>query len=190
VSVPFKASKMEISRSSLSGYVALTGVPLNIEDRTPSPKAKSTGSTALRHRPRGLPTKSLLILPMRNHKDETIGVPPSSSTASALRPGRLGREECQRRRSSPRPALPELASSLSEPGGGGDRERAPLRSRSRPLRGGFHRASSPRSKRPRPDDLATQRVPSSPSASPVWSIRRRGDRTRRSSSQDADKEIK
>jgi len=74
VLVPFKASRMEISRRSLAGYVALTGEPLNIEDAYTIPADAEYAFNRGFDTTSGYRTKSLLIIPMRNHKDETIGV--------------------------------------------------------------------------------------------------------------------
>jgi HD-GYP domain-containing protein (c-di-GMP phosphodiesterase class II) len=72
-SVPFRRFKMEIDTTSIAGYAASTGQILNIKDA---------------YRIRNLPfrlnrdfdqkfgyrTKSMLVLPMKNQKDEVIGV--------------------------------------------------------------------------------------------------------------------
>ncbi|MGD0225621.1 MAG: HD domain-containing phosphohydrolase [Terriglobia bacterium] len=72
-SVPFRQFKMDIDTRSISGYAAATGQILNIKDA---------------YRIRNLPfrlnrdfdqkfgyrTKSMLVLPMKNQKDEVIGV--------------------------------------------------------------------------------------------------------------------
>ncbi len=72
-SVPFRQFKMDIDKTSIAGYAASTGEILNIKDA---------------YRIRNLPfrlnrdfdqkfgyrTKSMLVLPMKNQKDEVIGV--------------------------------------------------------------------------------------------------------------------
>jgi HD-GYP domain-containing protein (c-di-GMP phosphodiesterase class II) len=74
VNIPYKAARMDISRRSLAGYVALTGERLSIGDAYEISAEKEyqfnrTFDKASRYR-----TKSLLVIPMRNHKDEVIGV--------------------------------------------------------------------------------------------------------------------
>src|SRR5882724_635392 len=74
VNVPFKASTMAISRQSLAGYAALTGEPLHINDAYAIPDGAEYRFNRAFDTASGYRTKSLLIIPMRNHKDETIGV--------------------------------------------------------------------------------------------------------------------
>ncbi|MBI3450262.1 MAG: GAF domain-containing protein, partial [Acidobacteria bacterium] len=74
VNVPFRASRMEISRQSLAGYAALTGEPLHIEDAYAIRGDAEYRFNRAFDTASGYRTKSLLIIPMRNHKDETIGV--------------------------------------------------------------------------------------------------------------------
>ena len=71
--VPFQQSTLPIDEHSIAGYVVAEGKVLNIKD-----------AYQIRHRPfrlnrdfdrkYGYRTKSMLVVPMKNHKDEMIGV--------------------------------------------------------------------------------------------------------------------
>ncbi len=74
VQVPFSESRMEISRRSLAGFAALTGEMLNIEDAYAIPDDREYEFNRSFDGASGYRTRSLLIVPMRNHKDELIGV--------------------------------------------------------------------------------------------------------------------
>lgn len=74
VNVPLRQTRMEISRRSLAGFVALTGEPLHIEDAYAIPAESEYQFNRAVDDASGYRTKSLLVLPMRNHKDEVIGV--------------------------------------------------------------------------------------------------------------------
>jgi HD-GYP domain-containing protein (c-di-GMP phosphodiesterase class II) len=75
-SVPFKTFRIPIDHNSISGYVASTGSLINI------PNLESAGddlpfSLQTTHdfdKKNGLKTVSMLVVPMKNHKDEIIGV--------------------------------------------------------------------------------------------------------------------
>ena len=74
--VPFKTFTVPIDRRSIAGYVAATDNPINIPDLdkvgddTPY-SLKTNRDFDLKM---GLKTVSMLVVPMRNHKDEIIGV--------------------------------------------------------------------------------------------------------------------
>jgi len=72
-SIPFKQFTLPISVNSMAGYSAATGQVLNIKD------AYRIRNRPFRHnrdfdRKFGYRTKSLLVVPMKNQKDEVIGV--------------------------------------------------------------------------------------------------------------------
>src|SRR5438445_1970909 len=65
---------MPVDRSSLAGYTAVTGEPLVIDDAyflPPDVEYSINRSFDERH---GYRTKSMLVLPMKDHKEEVIGV--------------------------------------------------------------------------------------------------------------------
>ena len=73
VRVPFKGFTLPIDTTSMAGYSAYTRKPLNIKD------AYRIRNLPFRHnrdfdRKFGYRTKSLLVVPMKNQKDEVIGV--------------------------------------------------------------------------------------------------------------------
>ena len=74
VNVPFRESTMPIDKSRISSYVALTGETLHIEDvynlppDLPYSFAKDFDARI------GYRTKSMLTVPMQNHKGEIVGV--------------------------------------------------------------------------------------------------------------------
>jgi signal transduction histidine kinase len=70
----FKEFAIPIDRGTLAGYVAATGEPLNIPDVygiDPSAEYKFNPSF---DRQMGYRTRSMLVLPMKNHLNKTIGV--------------------------------------------------------------------------------------------------------------------
>ncbi len=63
-----------VSKTTLAGYVAFTGEPLNIPNVYEiDPRAEYTFSPAFDQRT-GYRTRSMLVLPMKNQEDEVIGV--------------------------------------------------------------------------------------------------------------------
>lgn len=63
-----------VSKSTLAGYVAYTGEPLNIPNVYEiDPRSEYTFSPAFDQRT-GYRTRSMLVLPMKNQEDEVIGV--------------------------------------------------------------------------------------------------------------------
>lgn len=63
-----------VSKSTLAGYVAVTGEPLNIPDAyLIDPKAEYAFNPAFDQRT-GYRTRSMLVLPMKNQDDQVIGV--------------------------------------------------------------------------------------------------------------------
>jgi HD-GYP domain-containing protein (c-di-GMP phosphodiesterase class II) len=74
VSVPFRRTTMEVSRRSLAGFVALMGEPLHIEDAYAIPEEAEYRFNPAFDMASGYRTRSLLVIPMLNHKLEVIGV--------------------------------------------------------------------------------------------------------------------
>ncbi len=71
---PFVEFTIPVDRSSLAGYTAVTGEPLVIDDAyflPPDVEYSINRSFDERH---GYRTKSMLVLPMKDHKEEVIGV--------------------------------------------------------------------------------------------------------------------
>ena len=65
---------MPLNRKSISGYVALTGNVLNIKDAYNIPKNAEYSFNKEYDSASQYRTKSMLTLPMRNHKNEIIGI--------------------------------------------------------------------------------------------------------------------
>ena len=72
--LPFSESTVTVDHGSLSGYVAATGQPLVIADVYLLPEDVSYKQNRSFDEKFGYRTKSMLVLPMRTHKDEIIGV--------------------------------------------------------------------------------------------------------------------
>src|SRR6185369_10819176 len=72
--LPFKESVIAISHNSLAGYVAATGEPLIIPDVYLLPDDVSYKMNRSFDEKVGYRTKSMLVLPMRSHRDEITGV--------------------------------------------------------------------------------------------------------------------
>src|SRR5438034_358646 len=71
---PFVEFTIPVDRTSLAGYAAVTGEPLVIDDAyflPPDVEYSINRSFDERH---GYRTKSMLVIPMKDHKDEVIGV--------------------------------------------------------------------------------------------------------------------
>ena len=72
--LPFSEYTVAVDHSSLSGYVAATGQPLVITDVYLLPEDVTYKQNRSFDDRFGYRTKSMLVLPMRTHKDEVIGV--------------------------------------------------------------------------------------------------------------------
>jgi HD-GYP domain-containing protein (c-di-GMP phosphodiesterase class II) len=72
--LPFTEYTIPISNTSLAGYVAATGDPLMIADVYLLPEHVTYRQNRSFDEKFGYRTKSMLVLPMRTHRDETIGV--------------------------------------------------------------------------------------------------------------------
>ncbi|HXI04330.1 MAG TPA: HD domain-containing phosphohydrolase [Candidatus Saccharimonadales bacterium] len=73
VPVAFSTHRMEISRKSLAGFVVLTGEPLAIDDAYAIPPDCEYEFNRSFDEASGYRTRSLLVIPMRNHREEIIG---------------------------------------------------------------------------------------------------------------------
>jgi HD-GYP domain-containing protein (c-di-GMP phosphodiesterase class II) len=72
--VPFVEHTIPVDRASLAGYAAITGDPLVIDDAYfLPPDVEYTINRTFDER-YGYRTKSMLVIPMKDHKDEIIGV--------------------------------------------------------------------------------------------------------------------
>ena len=72
--LPFETFTLPISHSSLSGYAAATGEPLVIGDVYLLPDDSSYKQNRSFDDKVGYHTKSMLVLPMKTHRDEVVGV--------------------------------------------------------------------------------------------------------------------
>ena len=78
VAIPFEEFTMPLSEKSIAGYVGLTRQVVNVSDvyHLPpgAPYSGSGGAARSFDERSGYRTKSMLVVPMRDHKDEVIGV--------------------------------------------------------------------------------------------------------------------
>ncbi|MDQ2664452.1 MAG: GAF domain-containing protein [Gemmatimonadota bacterium] len=72
--LPFETFTVPISHASLSGYAAATGEPLVIGDVYLLPDDSSYRQNRSFDDKVGYRTKSMLVLPMKSHRDEVVGV--------------------------------------------------------------------------------------------------------------------
>ena len=72
--LPWQEFTFPLSSSSIAGYVALTGRMLTIDDTYEISPAMEYGFNRSFDEKTGYRTKSMLVAPLRNHKDEIIGV--------------------------------------------------------------------------------------------------------------------
>ncbi len=70
----FTEFRLPVTPKSIAGYVATTGEVLNIEDAYTIPKNKPYGFNRNYDMTTGYRTKSLLTVPMRDHKERILGV--------------------------------------------------------------------------------------------------------------------
>jgi HD-GYP domain-containing protein (c-di-GMP phosphodiesterase class II) len=71
---PYKEFVMPLSKKTISGYVASTGTVLNIEDAYKIPSDRDYGFNISYDKSTGYRSKSMLTVPMRDHKGEILGV--------------------------------------------------------------------------------------------------------------------
>jgi HD-GYP domain-containing protein (c-di-GMP phosphodiesterase class II) len=74
VSLSFQETAMEISETSIAGHVALTGECVHLEDAYNLPPGLPYTFNRSFDAKLGYQTKSILAVPMRNEKDEVVGV--------------------------------------------------------------------------------------------------------------------
>lgn len=72
--LPFKKQLLPLDRASLAGYTAVTGEAVNIQDAYQLPTDVEYKFQRSFDERVGYRTKSILVVPMRDHKDEMIGV--------------------------------------------------------------------------------------------------------------------
>ncbi len=72
--IEFKSFYLPLTKESIGGYVAITGKVLNIEDAYLIPPTVEYRLNKDFDLHMGYRTKSMLVVPMRDHKDEIIGV--------------------------------------------------------------------------------------------------------------------
>lgn len=70
----FQSSYLPLTKESIGGYVAITGEVLNINDAYMIPPTVEYRLNREFDRRMGYRTKSMLVVPMKDHKDEIIGV--------------------------------------------------------------------------------------------------------------------
>jgi HD-GYP domain-containing protein (c-di-GMP phosphodiesterase class II) len=73
-SVPFEEFSMPLDHSSIAGHVALSGEPVNVADAYQLPPGSPFQISRAFDRTSGYRTKSMLVVPMRDHHDAVIGV--------------------------------------------------------------------------------------------------------------------
>lgn len=71
---PFKSFYLPLTKESIAGYVAITGEILNIEDVYHIPPTVEYRINKEFDKRMGYRSKSMLVVPMRDHADEIIGV--------------------------------------------------------------------------------------------------------------------
>jgi HD-GYP domain-containing protein (c-di-GMP phosphodiesterase class II) len=74
VEVPFREVTMEIDEHSIAGYVALTGEIVNIEDAYRLPAGVPYSINSRFDQDSGYRTRSILAVPIRNQKEQVLGV--------------------------------------------------------------------------------------------------------------------
>jgi len=72
--VPFKEFTVPLDETSISGYAALTGQAVNVADAYHLPPGSPFKMPRSFDERSGYRTKSLLVVPMRDHQDRVIGV--------------------------------------------------------------------------------------------------------------------
>jgi HD-GYP domain-containing protein (c-di-GMP phosphodiesterase class II) len=74
VSVPFEEFTMPLNNTSIAGHVALTGERVNLADAYNPPAGTPFKISRSFDEKSGYRTKSMLVVPMRDHQDKVIGV--------------------------------------------------------------------------------------------------------------------
>jgi HD-GYP domain-containing protein (c-di-GMP phosphodiesterase class II) len=71
---PFQKAKVPLSEASISGYVALSGQIVNVADAYHLPPGSPFTISRVFDEKSGYRTKSMLVVPMRDHQNTVIGV--------------------------------------------------------------------------------------------------------------------
>lgn len=74
VKVPFGEARLPLTAGSIAGYVALYGRELNLPDAYAIPDSAPYGFNCSFDEQMGYRTRSMLVLPMRDHHDRVVGV--------------------------------------------------------------------------------------------------------------------
>ncbi|MEQ8486033.1 MAG: HD domain-containing phosphohydrolase [Pseudomonadales bacterium] len=74
VDVPFVETRLPMTPSSLAGYVALSGETLDIPDVYRIPPGRPYSFNRSFDQEMGYRTRSMLVIPMRDHRDRIVGV--------------------------------------------------------------------------------------------------------------------
>ena len=74
VAVPFEECTIPLDETSIAGYVALTGKLVNVADAYNLPAGSPYTISRSFDEKSGYRTKSMLVVPMRDHQDKVIGV--------------------------------------------------------------------------------------------------------------------
>ncbi len=74
LALPFEEFSMPLSETSIAGYVALSGRGVNVADAYNLPPGSPFSISRSFDKQSGYRTKSMLVVPMRDHHDEVIGV--------------------------------------------------------------------------------------------------------------------
>ena len=72
--LPFEERAMPLDKSSIAGYVAVTGETQNVQDAYQLPEDSPFQISRTFDKVSGYRTKSMLVVPMRDHHDTVIGV--------------------------------------------------------------------------------------------------------------------
>jgi HD-GYP domain-containing protein (c-di-GMP phosphodiesterase class II) len=70
----FEKKKMPLDETSIAGYVALSGQPVNVADAYDLPPGSTFQISRSFDQRSGYRTKSVLVVPMKDHQDEVVGV--------------------------------------------------------------------------------------------------------------------
>ncbi|HXK08498.1 MAG TPA: HD domain-containing phosphohydrolase [Vicinamibacteria bacterium] len=74
VAVPFKKQTMPLNETSIAGYVALTGEPVNVPDAYHPPEGSPYTISRSFDEKSGYRSRSMLVVPMRDHENVVQGV--------------------------------------------------------------------------------------------------------------------
>jgi HD-GYP domain-containing protein (c-di-GMP phosphodiesterase class II) len=70
----FEKKTMRLDETSMAGYVALTGQPVNVADAYNLPQGSTFQISRAFDQRSGYRTKSVLVVPMKDHQDKVVGV--------------------------------------------------------------------------------------------------------------------